>query len=200
MDSTVETRSADRWLTVPNVITAARLVLVVPVLVWLILATDWRVTTAIVLAVFGATDWVDGFIARRFDQVSRVGVFLDPIADRFGITAIMVALALAGLLPWWVLIVIVVVDAVVAVVGFLGRSRIDSMAASRVGKLRTALVMVALPALLIGDAELPGAEVIAMIARICLVVGCLLHVVAGVGYMLRISGRMPESQGRTPLI
>lgn len=200
MDSTVEARSTDRWLTVPNIITAARLVLVVPVLVWLILATDWRVTTAIVLAVFGATDWVDGFIARRFDQVSRVGVFLDPIADRFGITAVMVALALAGLLPWWVLVVIVAVDVVVAVVGFLGRSRIDSMAASWIGKLRTALVMVALPALLVGDSDLPGADLIATIAWICLVVGCLLHVVAGVGYMLRISGRLTGSPGRTPLV
>src|SRR5690606_16206416 len=76
-----------RIVTIPNAISAARL-LCVPLFLWLLWGAEERVGAAWLLAVLGASDWVDGYIARRFDQGSELGKVLDPTADR--------ALLLAG--------------------------------------------------------------------------------------------------------
>ena len=92
------TRSADRVWTVPNAISVARLLLV-PVFAWLIVAGHDLAALA-VLAVAGFSDWLDGVIARRFDQSSRLGAMLDPAADRLYILVTLVLLAwLALLIP-----------------------------------------------------------------------------------------------------
>ncbi|MVA74556.1 CDP-alcohol phosphatidyltransferase family protein [Auraticoccus sp. F435] len=189
------------WATVPNAITLVRLVVCVPLIAWLVLGTDQRLWTAVALVVFGATDWVDGFLARRTGTVSDVGIWLDPLADRLGILVVLAAMVLADLLPWWMLAVILVVDAAVFVVGLVGRSRMGLMRASWAGKARTALIMVALPALLLGDSPVTGADVLEVVGTLTFGVGCLLHLVAGVGYMLRLAGhRGDELTTRTPLV
>ena len=71
----------DRILTIPNVISVVRL-LCVPVFLWLLFDQENRVAAAGLLAILGATDWVDGYIARHYDQVSNLGKILDPVADR----------------------------------------------------------------------------------------------------------------------
>src|ERR1700722_13419842 len=74
----------DRILSLPNVVTTARLVLV-PAFVWLLVQPrhrDWF-AAAVLLAALGSTDWVDGQLARRLDQVTTLGKVLDPVADRF---------------------------------------------------------------------------------------------------------------------
>ena len=81
--------------TVPNLVTFVRLA-GVPLFLWLVLgahADGWAVT---VLAIGGTTDWVDGFLARRLGQVSRLGELLDPLADRLYIVATVIALAAYG--------------------------------------------------------------------------------------------------------
>ncbi len=180
------------WATLPNAITLVRLLVCVPLIVWLVVATDARVWTALALVVFGATDWVDGFLARRTGTVSDVGIWLDPLADRLGILVVLAALVLSGLLPWWMLAVIVVVDAAVFVVGLRGRSRMGLMRASWAGKARTALIMVALPALLLGDSDVAGSELLTAVGALTFALGCLLHLVAGTGYVLRLAGRRGE--------
>ena len=74
-------RSASRVLTVPNVVTVVRL-LCLPVFLWLLFGRDQVVAAAVLLAVLGVTDFVDGYVARHFDQVSELGKVLDPTADR----------------------------------------------------------------------------------------------------------------------
>ncbi len=94
-----------RILTVPNFISMLRLALV-PVFAVLIVRGDdvWALT---VLAVSGASDWLDGVIARRFDQVSRLGKVLDPAADRLFILVTMVALVWRDVIPLWLVLVLV---------------------------------------------------------------------------------------------
>lgn len=101
------------WLTLPNLITVARFLLIAPIVV-LIMQRDASATLIVLTVLFGASDWVDGFVARRTGTVSRVGEILDPVADRLGIILITVALLIAGAFPLWVVITIVVVDATVA--------------------------------------------------------------------------------------
>lgn len=188
------------WGTVPNVITLVRLLVCVPLIAWLVLGTELRLVAAVALVVFGLTDWVDGFIARRTHTVSDVGIWLDPLADRMGIVAILVTMTLTGLIPWWLVAVIVAVDAAVFVVGMRWRTRIGQLRASWVGKSRTALLMIALPAFLLGDSTVPGASAFALIGLVCFAVGTLLHVLAGVGYMLRLAGRRgSELRSGTPV-
>ena len=71
----------DRILTVPNLVTLLRLA-GIGAFVWLLFGEDRQTYAAVLLAVLGATDWVDGFVARRFHQVSNIGKVLDPVADR----------------------------------------------------------------------------------------------------------------------
>src|SRR3954463_5238005 len=86
-----------RIVTVPNLISVVRL-LCVPVFVWL-LADDELLAAAALLAVLGANDWVDGWIARRFDQGSDLGKVFDPVADRILLLVAGIALIAQGSVP-----------------------------------------------------------------------------------------------------
>lgn len=147
-----ERAGARDWATVPNAITVARLVLFMPLITWLILSDAPVGWTLGALVLFGATDWIDGFTARRLDQTSRLGEILDPLADRVGIVVILAALTIVGYMPWYVVAAILVCD---VVLGAIGLGRMDRVRAGRVamiGKVRTAAVMVAIPARLLAVA------------------------------------------------
>ena len=87
-------------LTVPNVITCARL-LCIPLFLWLLFAQDDRASAAWLLGLVGATDWVDGYVARHFHQVSELGKVLDPIADRLLFFVCGGAILIDGSVPTW---------------------------------------------------------------------------------------------------
>ncbi len=181
------------WWTVPNLVTVVRLALVAPIVVLLVRGGPPLVAAALA-AVFAATDWVDGFLARRLDQVSRLGERLDPVADRVGIGAIAVALAVAGAAPWWVLAVFPAVDVVVAGV-YAVRGRGRRLAVARIGKVRTAAAMVGLFAVMAGLA--PGLEPLLPVGQVTLAAGAALHVGAGAVYVRRML-RGPADPQRGP--
>ena len=104
--SSDESPASTRILTVPNVLSFARL-LGVPVFLWLILVPEADGWAFCLLAVAGASDWVDGYLARRLDQRSELGVILDPLADRLYIAATLLGLALRELIPWWLVGILV---------------------------------------------------------------------------------------------
>jgi cardiolipin synthase (CMP-forming) len=145
----------DRVWTIPNALSAARLA-GVPVFLWLVLglrsATGdyWAVG---LLIVAGATDWLDGKIARALNQGSRLGQVLDPAADRLYIAATLVALAVRGIIPWWVLGVLALRELVVG--GALGvlkrRVGFGTLQVSLVGKAATLCLLYAFPLLFLGD-------------------------------------------------
>lgn len=152
-DSPPPTPRLDRVLTVPNVISLVRL-LCVPVFLYLLFGRDNRVAAAVLLAVLGATDWVDGYIARRYDQVSTVGKVLDPTADRLllvvGIVAILIDGSVPAILAWLAVAREVAVAALALSLAALGARRID---VSWAGKCGTFLLMAAFPLFLVGNGE-----------------------------------------------
>ncbi|WP_206447143.1 CDP-alcohol phosphatidyltransferase family protein [Agrococcus sp. KRD186] len=170
-----------RVVTVPNVITLARLLLLVPVC-WLIVAgAEGSWLPVILLALWAATDWIDGVLARALHQESRIGEVLDPIADRIGIIGVTLALALGGTVAWWMLGVIAAVD--VATVVFAGRAaHAGSIHVSWVGKVRTALLLTAIVVLLLGQTVLAW---VAPVGMTLLLLGIGLHVVAGIDYIVQ---------------
>jgi len=144
-----------RILTVPNIITMVRLACL-PLYIYLLFARDARVAAAVLLAVLGATDWVDGYIARRFDQVSDLGKILDPIADRLlffvGVGGIIVlGDAAPAWFCWLVIAREIFVSVAVVTLALLGASRID---VTWFGKAGTFCLMFAFPMFLVGSSDL----------------------------------------------
>jgi cardiolipin synthase len=168
---TVSTASAPsarrtRLMTIPNLISLARL-LCVPLFVWLLFGAERRVAAFVLLAVLGATDWVDGWIARHFDQGSEVGKVLDPTADRILLFAAVIALLVDGSVPLWVGVLVLVrelfVSVAVLALAAAGARRIDVLWA---GKAGTLALMIALPAFLAADMAAAGSAA----RTVCLVV------------------------------
>jgi cardiolipin synthase (CMP-forming) len=172
----------DRVLTVPNLITTLRLA-GLPVFVWLLLVRDARAAAFAVLVAIGATDWVDGYVARRFDQVSRIGKLLDPMIDRLLLATAGITLVVAGIVPLWVLLVIVARDVALLVGALLLFGGIPPIAVTRTGKFATACLLIGLPAFLPAAMDWAGAGVSAVLAWGSTLLGAAGYWVAGVQYL-----------------
>lgn len=187
-----------RWLTIPNLVSVARLLLFVPLTVWLVLQPDRQLWATLSLAAFGATDWIDGALARGLGQVSRVGEILDPIADRLGITVIGIAAAAAGWLPWWAVLAIAAADLVLGAIGLARLRQVREGKVSWLGKLRTALLMIAMPAHLLSYAPELDPEPLRTVALWLLAAGVVLHLAAAAGYAARYLAPSPPASGQAP--
>jgi len=137
------------WLTWPNLITVIRLALL-PLFFWLLFDTNHRAVAAWLLATLGATDWIDGFVARRWHQVSNVGKILDPVADRILVISGLLAVAAAAGVPWWFALTILarelIVSVLTLVLAALGAVRIDVL---WWGKVSTFALMTTFPLFLL---------------------------------------------------
>ncbi|MEY2847468.1 MAG: hypothetical protein RI885_133 [Actinomycetota bacterium] len=140
---------SSRILTVPNCLSLVRLALV-PVFLVLVLAGQ-DALALVTLVVSSLTDFLDGVIARRFHQVSRLGQLLDPAADRLFIVATLIGLAARGIVPWWLVAVIVGRDVLLAVLGVaLANRGYGPLPVHQLGKVATFCLFYALPILMIG--------------------------------------------------
>lgn len=164
-----ETRTEWRPFTVPNLISLIRLACV-PLFLYLLFGVDDRAAAAWLLAAIGVTDWVDGYVARRFDQVSELGKMLDPVADRVVLLVGVVAILIDGSVPVWFAVLTLVreglVTIAVLVLGALGARRID---VTWWGKCATFGLLIAFPLFLAGASDLSWAstaEVLAYVAGI----------------------------------
>jgi cardiolipin synthase len=137
-----------RVATWPNAVTATRLALL-PVYVWLLFTTTHQLAAGLLLGTLGATDWVDGFLARRLHQVTTLGKVLDPIADRALVFTAVITIAIYGAVPWWFAIATLarelVVSTAVLLLASFGATRIDVL---WLGKAGTFGLMTAYPLLL----------------------------------------------------
>jgi cardiolipin synthase len=138
-----------RILTVPNLVSFARLA-GVPLFLWLLLVQQADGWAIVVLAIGGTSDWVDGFLARRLGQVSRLGELLDPLADRLYILATLFALSIRDVLPWWFTIALLAREAFMALLLLvLRRKGFGPPPVHFLGKTATFILLVALPMLLL---------------------------------------------------
>lgn len=161
-------------LTIPNVITLIRLVCI-PVFVWLIFSQRNYQAAAYLLAVLGATDWVDGYIARHFNQVTTVGKVFDPTVDRLMLVVAAVSLLIVDAVPLWFALVALGRELFVVLAGALvyamGAERID---VRFVGKAGALLLMVSMPLFLISIAEIDWANTARLLAYVFGVAGLIL--------------------------
>ncbi len=140
----------DRILTVPNLISLARLACV-PLFLWLLFDQNDRWAAGWLWGAVGATDWLDGWWARRFDVVSEFGKLIDPLTDRTVLIVGILAVGVDGSVPWWLVILTLAREGLVAlggvVLGALGGRRID---VTWWGKCATFGLYFAFPGLLLG--------------------------------------------------
>ena len=175
----------DTVVTIPNLLTVVRF-LGVPLFIWLVLGAQEYGYAALVLAIMGSTDWVDGYVARRFDQMSNLGRVMDPIADRMSLIAVVVTLVIAGVVEWWYLAALLVPDAILLTLSLYYFHSHPDLPVSRIGKIRTALLLVGTPLLVLARLPIPATEVYFVAAWIFLGLGLAGHWIAGYNYFRAI--------------
>lgn len=142
---------SSRIWNVPNCLSFVRLALVPVFLVLVIFGQD--VLALVTLVVSSVTDYLDGLIARRFNQITRLGQLLDPAADRLFIFATLVGLVVREVVPWWLLVAIVGRDVLMLVLGVILASHgYGPLPVHHLGKVATFCLFYALPILMVGQA------------------------------------------------
>ena len=188
-----EDRAADRVLTVPNGLSVARL-LGVPVFLWLVLVPKADAWAVVLLIASAASDWLDGKIARAFNQQSRLGEALDPAADRLYIAATLIALAVRGIIPWWLVALLAVRELLVAGALALLKRKVGfgTLQVSFAGKTATLCLLYAFPLLLLGAYAGTWAEIARVIGWAFAIWGTALYWWAAMLYLVQVKG-LPRS-------
>ncbi|MEE2521755.1 CDP-alcohol phosphatidyltransferase family protein [Pseudarthrobacter sp. J75] len=191
----------DLVFTVPNILTVVRF-LGVPLFMWLVLARQDYGLGVIVLVVMAGTDWVDGYIARRFDQASKLGRVLDPLADRLALITVAITLVVAGVIHWLYLLALLIPDAILLAMTLSFFRGHPDLPVSTVGKIRTGLLLAGTPLLLLSKLDGPAAGGFYVAAWIILGLGLVGHWIAAHNYFWAIlrKGRQQGSgnTGRYP--
>ena len=184
----------DRVLTLANVVTSIRL-LGVGVFLWLLFGPGDQTAAAVLLAVLGTTDWVDGQLARRLHQVSRIGKVLDPAVDRVLVGAAVVAVMVHGAVPVWFGLLTIAREALVSgavvVLAALGARRIDVL---WIGKAGTFGLMVAYPGFLISYGTAGWQQPLHVAAWVAGAAGIALAWAAALAYV--VPARRALAEGR----
>lgn len=149
-----EPYDTERVLTVPNILSLIRLA-GVPLFLWLLLERQSDVWAVVVLAIGGATDWLDGKLARSWHQRSRLGQVLDPLADRLYILATLVGFAIRAIVPWWLVVLLAARDVLMftTIWPSLRRRGFTSLPVHFLGKAATFALLYAFPLVLLGAGD-----------------------------------------------
>jgi cardiolipin synthase (CMP-forming) len=187
----------------PNLITLVRL-LCLPVFLWVLFGLDEPVAAALILGALSATDWVDGYVARRFGQVSEFGKIFDPTVDRLLFIVAITAIIVYGGIPVWFAVAVlareVLVGLMMAIATLVYKMpRID---VTYLGKVATALLMFAVPGFLIGSSDESYAGIFQAISWTLAVPGLILSYGTAIAYIPQVrraiaAGR-PERSDAVP--
>ncbi|MGZ4637559.1 MAG: CDP-alcohol phosphatidyltransferase family protein [Actinomycetes bacterium] len=192
---------SDRVLTLPNALSALRLV-GVPFFLWLVL-NEYDAAAVIVLMVSGFTDWLDGKIARKWNQTSRVGQLLDPAADRLYILATLIGLTARGVVPLWLTLLLVGRDLLLApTIPLLKHYGYGPLPVHFLGKAATFNLLAGFPLLLLGEGDSFVSNVAHAFGWAFAIWGTALYWYAGVLYLVQMrqvigAARREQSQAVT---
>lgn len=193
---------AGRVLTIPNVLSAIRLVLV-PVFVYLLLVPRAYGPAVAILMFSGISDWADGKIARLVpNQSSRLGELLDPLVDRIYMVTVPVGLALAGVAPWWLVAVLLGRDLVLAATLPVVQSRgVTALPVTYIGKAATFALMSGFPLVLLGQWDSGWSQVFGACGWAFVIWGTGMYLWSAVLYLLQVRlvvRRLPRVRGDAP--
>ena len=192
-----------RVMTIPNVLSVIRLILV-PVFLYLLLARHaygWATAT---LIFSGTSDWADGKIARLVaNQSSRLGELLDPLVDRIYMVAVPLGLALAGVVPWWLVAVLFGRDASLAATLPVVRSRgVTALPVTYIGKAATFALMSGFPLVLLGQGDATWSRVVGACGWGFVIWGTGMYLWSALLYLFQVRlvvRKMPRERGDAPV-
>ncbi len=188
----------DRLWTVPNLFTLIRL-LCLPWFLYLLFVDENRAGAAWLLAGLGSTDWVDGYIARRFDQGSEFGKIFDPTVDRVLFIVSVTAIIIDGSIPIWFAVAVLVREVLVG--GVIAFSTLflhmERFGVTRLGKIATFLLMGAVPSFLIGSTDVWEAPFFAVLAWLMGIPGLVLSYWTGIAYIPLIRSGLAAGRAST---
>ena len=196
--TTVQPGEHDTIATIPNLVTLVRL-LCLPIFLYVLFGLENRAAAAWMLGALGATDWVDGYLARRLGQVSEFGKKFDPTVDRLLFIVGLGAILVDGSMPVWLGVAVLVRELAVGgavAVGTLvyGMERFD---VTFLGKTATLLLMFAIPGFLLGASDFPGAGGFQIASWILGVPGLLLSYYTAMVYVPQISDGIRAARTRS---
>jgi cardiolipin synthase len=193
------TVASDRQvLTLPNIISIIRLA-GVPLFLWLILVPEADGWALLVLMLSGVSDYLDGYLARRLHQTSKLGEILDPVADRLYILAVVIGLAVRDIIPWWVALILPLRDALLwCLVPFLRTRGYSALPVHFLGKAATFNLLYAFPLLFIGDGTGTIPTLGKMFGWAFAIWGIGLFWWAGVLYAWQVRTLMADREHRAP--
>lgn len=170
-----------QW-TIPNLITLGRIGLIFAF--GFLLVAGYDVLAIAALAVAGISDWLDGYLARRWDQRTELGRILDPAADRVLTVVVVLGLALREIIPWWLVALLLARDVVVGIALLVGRKRgISAPQVTFAGKLATALLYVFLPLAYLAAVAFPTWVWLHTMAIVGATASAVLYWASGVTYV-----------------
>jgi len=174
-------------LTIPNLVTLSRLACL-PLFVWLLLIVENRIAAAFLLGGLGATDWVDGYLARRLHQRSEFGAKFDPTVDRILFIVGLLAIMVDGSMPLWFAVAILVREVLVGgtiatATLFFNMQRFD---VTFWGKTATFLLMFAVPGFVLSNSGIVGADGFGYVAWLLGGPGLVVSYLTGIGYIPRV--------------
>ncbi len=174
----------ERLWTVPNLFTLIRL-LCLPWFLYLLFVDENRAGAAWLLAALGSTDWVDGFIARKFDQGSEFGKIFDPTVDRLLFIVSVTAIVIDGSIPVWFAVAVLAREVIVGgVIAFCTLFlHMERFGVTWLGKCATFLLMGAVPSFLLGAADVWESPFFALLAWMLGVPGLVLSYWTGFAYI-----------------
>ena len=173
--------------TLPNAITLARL-LCLPIFLYVLFVLEDRAAAAFILGALGATDWVDGYLARRLNQVSEFGKVFDPTVDRLLFIVALTAIIIDDAIPIWFAVAVltreVLVGAMMAIATIIYKMpRLD---VTYLGKVATLLLMFAVPGFLLGASDISVAAYFQAVAWLVGIPGLALSIWTGIAYVPQV--------------
>lgn len=172
-------------LNIPNVLSFLRIALV-PVFLWLLLE-EMFVSAITVLAIAGLTDFLDGYLARKLNQTTKLGKMLDPVADRLYIFATLLALSATGYVPWWLAGLVILRDLLMLIsLPVLASVGHRSLPVHYLGKASTFALLYAFPLLLMGKIFTAAAFIITPLAWAFALWGVALYWWSGFVYLWQL--------------
>ncbi|WP_188454323.1 CDP-diacylglycerol--glycerol-3-phosphate 3-phosphatidyltransferase [Virgibacillus oceani] len=192
-------------MNIPNRITLSRIFLI-PIFIVLLSVPfnwgDWQIgenelpishfAAALLFIIASATDWIDGYYARKHNLVTNLGKFLDPLADKLLVSAALILLVEMGLAPAWVVIIIISREFAVTGLRLVAAGEGIVLAASKMGKLKTVTQIVAIAALLLHN--FPFSYVNFPFAAIMLYIALFFTILSGYDYFVKNWNVMRDSK------
>lgn len=178
------TKKKTNIINLPTILTLIRVILVIPLFVLIFFDNlPAKILTLVFFIVASVTDFVDGYLARRNKQVTDLGAFLDPLADKMLVNLTFLALTYQNLVPIWLFAIIIVRDFMVDGVRMMEAKKDITLAASKTGKAKTMVQMITLSLILLN--KIIGSEVFTNINFALLIIVLVLTVISGLEYLVK---------------